>query len=93
MLKTNQEFLRISYNYGPDRKLRCWESGLTEVDICITANRIAAAVLGEYPPLSWRATHMGADVTEKLAHVVRSVVGGGEGPEARFFLDTLWGEP
>jgi hypothetical protein len=35
--------------------------------------------------------HCDIDVTEKLAHVVRGVVGGGEGPEARFFLETLEG--
>ena len=93
MLKTNQEFLRISYNYGPDRAPRHWESGITETDLCVTAARIASAVLSSEPPLSWSATHCDVDVTEKLAHVVRSVVGGGEGPEARFFLDTLWGEP
>lgn len=89
MSSVNQEFLRISYNYGGDRKPRTWESGLSEADICIAAARIATVMLSEIPPMSWSAEHQGADVTAKLAHVVRAVVGGGEGPEARFFLDTL----
>lgn len=91
MTKTNQEFLRIIYSYGPGRPPRYWESGLTETDLCITAARIASAVLSENPPVSWEAMHCDVDVTEKLAHVVRGVVGGGEGPEARFFLETLEG--
>ena len=84
--------LVVNYRITPDRT-RAWVCPLTEVDVCIAANRIAAAVLSETPPYAWSAYVDGEDVTAKLAHVVRGVVGGGEGPEARFFLDTLWGEP
>ena len=93
MTSVNQEFLSIEYHYGPGRASRRWDSGRGEADICITAARIAAAVLSEHPPVAWEAMHCGVDVTDKLKHVVRATVGGGEGPEARFFLDTLWGEP
>jgi hypothetical protein len=62
---------------------------LTELDVAISAKRLAAMLLSERPPLAWSALLNGADVTANFAHVMRSCVYGNEGPEARYFLEEV----
>lgn len=82
--------ISLSLHGGGTREIR---SNLGDVDVVVCATRIASLMLSDEPPVAWSASVDGVDVTHKLRHVVRATVSGGTGPEARFFLDTLWGEP
>lgn len=83
----SNDYITIVYDFGPTKKSRTFN--LTTSSIIAAAQWTATEMLSNRPPVLWSANIGGHDVTAELAHVVRAVVGGNEGPEAQFFLEGL----
>lgn len=85
---TNSNYMRIVLDHGAGQT-KSVSVELAEVEVAIAAKRLAAMLLSERPPLAWSALLNGSDVTSEFANVMRAVVHGNEGPEARFFIDEV----